>query len=458
MRVCIVGTGYVGLVTGVGLASLGHQVVCVDLDGAKVAQINSGESPIHEAGLDQLLAAVARIELFATTDLARAVSNAELTMICVGTPFDRDRIDLTQVRSAARAIGEALRSTTAYHTVVVKSTVVPGTTQEVVVPLLEQGSGRTAGDGFGVGMNPEFLREGVAVDDFMHPDRIVLGGIDARTIDSMVRLYEPLLDRCHRVGNGDVEILRTTLDTAEMIKYTSNSLLATLISFSNEIANLAASVGVDAVDVMEGLHLDRRLTTQLADGSRVRPGILTYLEGGCGFGGSCFGKDVRALIALGHERGHPMTMLQSTIEINQAQPLKMVELLERRLSPLIGRRVAVLGLAFKPGTDDVRDSPSLPVVERLVELGAQVLAYDPIAHDAARPMLSDRVRFASSLAEALDDAEAILIMTRWDEFASVPQLICNRDPQPWVVDGRRMLSRHQVAQYEAIGFSEMRPR
>ena len=442
MRVSIVGTGYVGLVSGVGLASVGHDVTCVDVDQQKVDLINAGRAPIHEVGLEALLAQHIGKNLRATCDLEHAVLSTEFTLIAVGTPFEGDSIGLHYIKAAANQIGAVLATKPGYHVVVVKSTVTPGTTDSVVLPILEQASGKRAGLDFGVGMNPEFLREGDALHDFMHPDRIVLGGIDERTHDSLACLYA-------RFASAD--IVRTSPRTAEMIKYAANSLLATLISFSNEIANLSAAIGVDALDVMRGVHLDKRLAPILPDGTRVWPGSISYLEGGCGFGGSCFPKDVKALIAFGRDHGNPMQLLGSVMDVNNAQPGRMVELLLESMGSLAGVTVAVLGMAFKPGTDDIRESPSLPVTTELIARGARVTVYDPIANRAVMALLGDQVQYAKDLPQAVREADAILLMTRWDEFLQVPALIRDRDPQPVVVDGRRMLPKDSISRYIGIG-------
>jgi UDPglucose 6-dehydrogenase len=442
VRVSIIGTGYVGLVSGVGLAAVGHDVTCVDIDEAKVDLINKGVPPIYEDGLEELLGQLVGRRLRAVTDLATAVRDTDLTLIAVGTPFDGERIGLGYIETAARQIGEALADKGSYHVVVVKSTVVPGTTEKVVLPILEAASGLQAGPDFGVGMNPEFLREGDALTDFMHPDRIVLGGIDGRTHDALAELYQPF---------DGTETLRTTPSTAEMIKYTANSLLATLISFSNEIANLSAEVGVDATEVMRGVHLDKRFTPILEDGTRIWPGATTYLEGGCGFGGSCFPKDVKALIAYGDEHGSPMDILRAVIGVNETQPQRMLELLERHLPDLPDRTVTVLGMAFKPGTDDIRESPSLPVTRELLARGALVTVHDPIARDEVAKIFGDRVRYADDLQSAVDGADAILLMTRWEQYRRLPELLAGRPEQPVVVDGRRLLARDSVARYEGIG-------
>ena len=446
MKVSIVGTGYVGLVSGVCLAELGHEVTCVDVDAAKVERINAGETPIHERGLEELLRAQVGTRLTATTDLAGAVRATDLTLIAVGTPFDGERIDLSFIESASRQIGSALADKDRYHVVAVKSTVVPGTTEETVLPLLESFSTRRAGTDFGVGMNPEFLREGEAVADFMNPDRIVLGGIDERSRDTLANLYSVF---------PDVEMVRTTPRTAEMIKYAANSLLATMISFSNEMANLCSAVGgLDVAEVMRGVHLDRRLSPILEGGERITPGFTTYLEAGCGFGGSCFPKDVKALIAHGRGAGAPMNLLEAVIEVNEAQPHEVVELLSSGLGDLADRRVAVLGLAFKPETDDMRESPAIPVVRELAQAGARLVAFDPVAESEARRVFDGiEIEYAGDLESAVADAEAIALMTRWSEFERLPELLVGRDPQPLVVDGRRMLAKDSVARYRGIGLA-----
>jgi len=447
MKVSVIGTGYVGLVSGVCLAEKGHEVICVDVDPRKVENINRAEPPIHERGLDELLQKNVGSRLRATTDLAMAVQNTDLSLIAVGTPFKGDEIDLRFIRQAAADIGQALRGKSGYHVVVVKSTVVPGTTENVVLPELESASGRKAGIDFGVGMNPEFLREGEAIADFMAPDRIVLGGIDEKSTDALAELYAVF---------ADVAKIRTTPRTAEMIKYTANSLLATMISFSNEIANLAAALGgIDVVEVMRGVHLDKRLTPILADGRRVIPGFTTYLEAGCGFGGSCFPKDVKALIAHGEKAGSPMRLLSKVVEVNEAQPARVIELIKRHHPELKGLAVSVLGVAFKPGTDDIRESPALPVLETLLGEGALVTVFDPIATkplQAAYP--SQPIVFAPDLHAAVNEADVIVLMTRWGEFKDVPALVSGRTRQPLVVDGRRMLDKQSVARYEGIGLRE----
>ena len=442
MRVAVVGAGYVGLVTAAGLAEMGHTVTCIDVDERKVAALNRGEPPIFEQGLQPLLRRNLGTRLAATSDLAGAVQASELTLICVGTPSRPDgSIDLSFVRQAAEQIGSALATTPGFHAVVVKSTVVPGTSDQVVRPACELSSGKTAGLDFGVGVNPEFLTEGQAVDDFLRPDRIVIGG-DDRTVAALRGLY---------AGFEGVPIVETNASTAEMIKYASNAMLATAISFANEIANLGSALGgVDAVEVMKGVHLSRYLTTRLDDGTSVTAPLTAFYEAGCGYGGSCLPKDVAALAARGREAGSPMPLLEAVARINDRQPGQLVNLLRRELGTLQGRRITVLGLAFKPDTDDVRYSPAYPTIRLLIGAGAEVTVHDPVVAADQLQGVGD-VACVGDLADAVKNADAIVITTRWDDYRRLPELIARLDPPPLVMDGRRMLEKASVPRYAGIG-------
>ena len=441
-RISVMGVGFVGLVTGACFADKGHQVACVDVDREKVDLINRGESPIFERGLDELLQRNIGKGLRATLDARQAILDSDMTFIAVGTPFDGQHIDLTYVKECARVIGEALREKQGYHVVVVKSTVVPGTTDRVVRPILEQASGKKAGVDFGLGMNPEFLTEGEAVSDFMDPDRIVSGGIDAKSQAALEAVYD---------GFPGAR-LRTNNSTAELIKYASNALLANLISFSNEFANLASALGdIDAAEVMRGLHSSRYLTTVLPSGEQIVPPITSFLMGGCGFGGSCLPKDVSALAAQGRQLGLPMNILQGVLDVNLHQYEQVFRLLAKHFPSLEGKRIVVLGLAFRQDTNDMRESPAIPVVKRLLAERARVTGYDPVAGHEARKIFGDSLPLASSLEAALDGAEALVIVTRWAEFLRVPELLQKSGQKPLVVDGRRLLARDSVARYEGIG-------
>jgi UDPglucose 6-dehydrogenase len=440
--ISVLGVGYVGIVTGVCFADKGHRVQCVDLDKDKVAAINRGESPIFEPGLDELLQRNVGTRLKATLDAREAILSSSITFIAVGTPFDGQRINLQYIEESARVIGEVLRDKKDYHVVVVKSTVVPGTTDQVVRPILEKASGKRCGVDFGLGMNPEFLTEGEAVGDFMFPDRIVVGGNDQRAQDVQLSVYEPFPGDRIRCNNS----------TAELIKYSSNALLATLISFSNELANLATALGdVDAVEVMNGLHSSRYLTTVLDNGDRVVPPITSFLMGGCGFGGSCLPKDVSALVAHGRARSVPMNLLQAVLDINIHQHERMFELLGKHFPSLSGKRIAVLGLSFRPDTNDMRESPSIPIVKRLQAEGAIVSGYDPAAAHEARKIFGDGVRIVETLTDALQGADAVVLVTRWKEFNRVPELLKASGSRAVLVDGRRMLAKDSVDRYEGIG-------
>ena len=444
MRISIIGTGYVGLVSGVCFAEIGHQVTCVDLRAEVADRINAGVATIHEAGLDPLLKKHSGSRLKATTDLQAAVRNSAVSFIAVGTPFDGVNIDLAQIKAAAQAIGEALRDKTGFHLVVVKSTVVPGTTRDVVLPIIEQASGRRAGVNFGIAMNPEFLREGEAINDFMQPDRIVLGTEDPHSLRLLEQVYAPFSEQ-------NVPLIRTNTKTAEMIKYTSNALFATLISFSNEIGNLCSTFGdMDVVDVLRGVHADRRLSPRDGQGNPVRPGMLTYLAAGCGFGGSCFPKDVKALAAQGRLSGYVPRILESVLEVNQKQPCRLIDLLHRHFPSVLHIKIAVLGVAFKPGTDDVRESPALLVIQTLTQLGAEVRVYDPVVrlHEANLPR---QVQVSEDLAAAVNGVDAVVVITPWPEFAALETLIAGQACPPVLIDGRRAYARERYARYEGVG-------
>ncbi|MBE9111981.1 UDP-glucose/GDP-mannose dehydrogenase family protein [Nodosilinea sp. LEGE 07298] len=444
MKVSVVGTGYVGLVSGTCLAEKGHSVVCVDIDQAKVDQINQGIPPIYEAGLEDMLKANVGTRLRATTDLRTAVMESEISLIAVGTPFRGDEIDLRFIETVARQIGEVLKDKADYHVVVVKSTVVPGTTDEVVLSILEEASGKKAGADFGVGMNPEFLKEGEAIPDFMYPDRIVLGGIDNRSLAVLREMYS--------VFEG-VDQLETNCKTAEMIKYTANSLLATMISFANEIGNLCAAVGgIDVMEVTKGVHLDKRLSPILPSGERIVPTFTTYIEAGCGFGGSCFPKDVKALNAYGAKKGMPMQLLNAVIDVNAVQYKQVMTRLAKHFPSLDAVRVAVLGLAFKPGTDDMRESPAIPIVQELLAGSAKVKAFDPVAtHEAQKIFENQPIQYCDTLAETVQDVDVVLLLTRWNDFKALPELLEGSTNPPLVIDGRRMLDKKAFAHYEGIG-------
>jgi len=445
MKVAVFGCGYVGLTSGACLAAKGHRVTAVDIDPAVVAALKTGTPHIHEPGLAELLVEVLTTgHLAATTDLASALEDAEIAMLAVGTPSRDGAIDLTAIRKLARDIGGWLRTRDRFLAIVVKSTVVPGTTDTVIRGEIEAASGKRLGE-FGLAMNPEFLREGQAVADFMAPDRIVLGHDDPRSLELLERLYAP----------WDCDKLRVNSRTAELIKYASNALLAVQISAANEIANLAAAMGgIDAMDVMKGVHLDRRWNP-IVDGNRVAPGILSYLLPGPGFGGSCLPKDLEALVAAGRNLGLPMAMTEATLAVNRAQPRQVIAILERALGDLAGVRVLVLGLAFKPGTDDMRDSPSIRIIELLLEKGARVSVHDPLAMANFRREMGQRAANLATVEKwqaAVADSAVVIIVTKWSDYEALATMDLAGKT---LLDARRVFRPGVIgrAKYLAVGRS-----
>lgn len=443
VRVTMIGSGYVGLVTGICLAEVGHDVTCVERDADRVERIMAGHAPIHEAGLEPLLRKHVGTTFRVTTDLATAVAAGEVTVIAVGTPSREGRIDLADVTAAASQIGAALPKD-GFPVIVVKSTVIPGTTDTVVRTALEDASGRNAGVDFGVAVNPEFLTEGRAVADFMAPDRIVLGADDERSLRLLRELYAPF---------AGVDIVEVNTRTAELIKYASNALLATAISFSNELANLAESIGgIDLVEVMRGVHRSRYLTVRNGDQQAATAELADFLLAGGGFGGSCLPKDVSALVATGIDRGEQMPLLSAVLEVNQARSDRLIGMLREELATLRGRRIGVLGLAFKPDTDDVRESPALRLIERLVGEGAIVRAHDPVVREADVPTLADAgITIERDLVAIVEGVEALVLVTAWADYRRLPALVAAAPDPPIVVDGRRMIPADSVARYRGIG-------
>ncbi len=425
MRISVIGSGYVGLVTGMGFVELGNEVIFVDIDERKIEMINSGKPTIYEEGIEDLMKKHAG-KYKATKDYREAVLNSDVTFIAVGTPSREDgSIDLKYVKEASKSIGEALREKEGYHVVVVKSTVLPGTTEEVIKPILEKYSGKKAFKDFGLAMNPEFLREGVALKDFLNPDRIVIGTRDERTKQVLEELYAPI----------NAPKLFTDIKTAEMIKYASNAFLATKISFANEIGNICKKLGIDSWKVFEGVGLDHRISPH-------------FFRTGIGWGGSCFPKDTKALVRKAEELGEDPIIIKAAIEVNERQPLKLIELLKKHVPELEGKKIGVLGLAFKPNTDDVRETRAYVVIKKLIEEGAKVIAYDPQARENFKrfyPDVGERIEYASTPREVLEATDVILIVTEWPQFEELDY------SDKIVIDGRRVRAAERTARvYEGV--------
>jgi UDPglucose 6-dehydrogenase len=423
-KISVIGIGYVGLCTAVGFASKGYNVIASTHDAEKAAKINQGIPPFHEPNLQNLLEkAVQNGYLKCLIDQTeKAVLETDLTFNAVGTPSRPDgSIDLQFIETSSRDMGKALHKKSTYHVVVIKSTVVPGTTQDLVKPILEKESKKKCGPDFGLCMSPEFLRQGSAFEDTMHTDRIVIGEYDKKSGDTLENLYKDFY------AKNAPPTIRTTLSTAELIKYASNSLLATKISFINTIANICEKIpGADVKTVATAMGLDKRI------------GPL-FLNAGLGYGGSCFPKDVKALMAYSKNLGYPLKLLDAVEDVNKTQPLKAIQFCKEQLGNLEGKRIAILGLAFKADTDDMREARVIPIINQLLEEGANVTAYDPVAIPVAKVIFQNKIQYAPSAIGCLKKADCCIIVTEWPEFKKLmPEDFTRNMKQPVLIDGRRI--------------------
>ena len=429
-RIAVIGMGYTGLGTSIALAKRGHTVTCVDTNPEKVTLLSKGRSPLFEPGFSGEIAALSRRHrLIASIDTPAAVRDADIIFLSVGTPSQPDgSLDTTQLGAACLSVGEGLRGRRR-QLVVVKSTVVPGTTESVVIPALESKSSLHAGD-FGVCVNPEFLREGHALEDSLRPSHIVIGERDRASGNALLRIYAGFA--CPKV--------RTSVRIAEAVKYATNAFLATKVTFANELANICTRLGLDVDEVLRGMSLDPRINPR-------------HLVPGVGFGGSCFPKDLRALVSLSRGVGYEPFLLTTTLSVNERQHMEAVRLLENELRPLSGKRVAILGLAFKGGTDDVRESKALAVASELLLRGAHVVGYDPKA--AANFTKAFRgVEIAATVEDALRGSDACIIQAAWPEFSRLGPKQFALMQTPIVIDGRRTWTPRRVPKgirYRRIG-------
>jgi UDPglucose 6-dehydrogenase len=433
LDVAVVGTGYVGLVTGVCLAHVGHKVTCVDIDADKVARMRRGEVPIYEPGLEPLFREVLEagtVEI--TTDLKAAVAAADIVFLALPTPQGADgAADLSAVLTVADQLGSMLNG---FTVIVTKSTVPVGTGDQVAKRIQATATGE-----FAVASNPEFLREGLAVEDCLHPDRIVIGTASAAARDLLHRLYAPMVERETQFVDMDVR-------SAELTKYAANSFLAMKVSFINEVANLCEQVGADVEAVRCGIGPDPRIGEK-------------FLQAGIGYGGSCFPKDVEALLHTSKAAGYDFRLLSSIVDVNQSQKIRLIQKLETYFADgLAGKRLAMWGLAFKPDTDDVRESPALHMMPLLLEKGATVVAYDPHARHTAESVLGhpEGLVYAESALDAIKGADALCIITEWDEFRTVDvKAVRDLLGQPVIFDGRNIFEPSDMAaagfHYEPVG-------
>lgn len=424
-KVSIHGTGFIGLVCGCCFAIKGFKTINTTFNNEKFQKINQGISPFFENGLAELLTDAVNSNNFrCLIGREEAFLDSDISMIAVGTPMREDNsIDLKFIKQTAQQLGQTLKKTDKYHLIVVRSTVVPGTTRNLVGKIIEEESGKKMGKDFGLCMQPEFLAEGRSILDTLEPDRIVIGELDKRSGDILQELYEEFygdhLENC--------PILRMNLESAELVKYGNNCLLSTKISYANEMSRIAELVpGVDIVQVMKGVGLDYRINKQ-------------FLGAGVGFGGSCFPKDVNAITAFAKSHGYNPRLLSATLDINKDQAIHAVELLKEEIPDLKDKRIALLGLAFKPGTDDMRFAPSIRIAQHLIDNGATVIGYDPVAEEEAQKVMGDAILYADEIEGALKDADGAIIITEWDNIASLTaEDFKNAMKTPIVVDGRRV--------------------
>ena len=435
MNIAIVGTGYVGLVSGACFAEMGIDVTCVDINPEKIKCLLNGEIPIYEPGLDDLVKRnVEAGRLHFTTDLTTCLDNVEVVFSAVGTPPDEDgSADLQYVLEVARTFGRNIKK---YTILVTKSTVPVGTAKKVKAVIKEELTKRGEQIDFEVASNPEFLKEGAAIKDFMSPDRVVVGIESDRAKKVMERLYRPFQMNNYRLYFMDIP-------SAEMTKYAGNAMLATRISFMNDIANLCDLVGANVDMVRKGIGADTRI------GSK-------FLYPGCGYGGSCFPKDVKALARTAREYGYTMGVIEAVEAVNERQKEIVVKKLQDKLGTLRGKTIALWGLAFKPETDDMREAPALVVIEKLLEAGASVKVYDPVAMDECRRRIGDRVVYCKDMYDVVIDADALAVLTEWKEFRIPSWSVIKRVmKQPVLVDGRNIYSKDEVIaegfEYAAIG-------
>ena len=437
-RISIVGLGYVGLCTSIGFASNGFSVTVVDKDTAKIDLVTKGIPPFYEPDLEKLLTKTVNDgSLKGTLITEKAILNSDITFITVGTPSNDDgSINLSQIKSCATEIGKAISKKTEYHTIVVKSTVVPGTTINIVKVLLEKYSKKKCGSDFGLCMNPEFLREGSAIYDTLNPDRIVIGEYNKKSGDILYSVY-------YEQFGEKIPIIRTNIPTAELIKYANNAFLATKISYINTIANICEKIPyTDVTVVSQGIGLDQRINPQ-------------FLRAGIGYGGSCFPKDVSALIAFSKQVGYSPILLQDVHEINKNQAKHAIEIVKKNLGKLNGKKISILGLAFKPDTDDMREARSIPIINYLLSEGAEVIAYDPVANLSTKAILGEKIEYADSALDCIKNTDCCILVTEWIEFKQLkPKDFKENMKQPILIDGRRIYnpSEYQkIIKFEAIG-------
>ena len=449
MKIGVVGAGYVGLTTGICLASLKHKISIFDVDEEKLEQIRKKNLPFFEKGLQEILEKVISTgDLIPQNDVNNLVSETDGCFICVGTPTKNNSIDLTQIINSVKAITESIKDNQKKnYKIIIRSTIIPNTSKNVILPILNQELSKL---GFGLAVVPEFLREGNALDDFMNPDKIVIGSSDNDTKLFVKEIFSDFKDKC--------EFIETNLESSELIKYTNNAFFSMLISFSNEIANISEKIpGVDPYNILKALISDKRITSKI-NKEKIIPSLESYLIPGCGFGGSCFPKDVQALLDYSNKNNVDTPLLKAILDINAERPNKMVLLAESILSTLKNKKVAILGLTFKPDTDDLRSSPALDAINILLKKDAKVFAFDPILKSKPDMIkLPSGCNLCYNLEDALKNSDIAMIFTKWEEFKFLnSELLKQFMSNPIIIDGRGFLEKEKfdVGTYFKIGYSE----
>jgi len=444
MNITIVGTGYVGLVSGACLASVGHNITCVDIREEIVNNLNKGIPHIYENGLEDLLTEVIKNDNFrATTDLYKALDNSNIVIVAVGTPSQNGKIDLSQIKTVCTQIGEYIKSNNKFISVIIKSTVIPTTTDTFVKNIIEKSSGKKLGE-FGLGMNPEFLKEGDAINDFIYPDRVVIGFEDETTKHILEEIYSPW--NCSK--------MYVNTRTAEMIKYTNNTLLACIISINNELANIATEIGnIDYNNVIDGVISDKRWSPTI-DGKTITPTIASYFTPGAGFGGSCFPKDVQAIRTQGETLGLKMLVTNAVLEINDNQPKQVINSLIKKFGNLNDKRALLLGLSFKPETDDIRESSALKILDLLLKEEVKVIAHDPLAIEHTKKIFKNsNLEFTQTWISEISNVDLIIIGTNWSEYKNLKDHLSILKKQNIVLfDTKRLFEVNEMNEIDYLTF------
>jgi UDPglucose 6-dehydrogenase/GDP-mannose 6-dehydrogenase len=449
MKIGIIGCGYVGLTTGICLSSIGHTIHLYDIDHNKLKTIKEKKMPFFELGLEELLIKnLEKENLKVDESLEEFIKNTDCCFVCVGTPSNNSgTIDLQYIESCIKNIVESLKQRKKEkYLIIIRSTIVPSTTRNKVLPILTKGLENS----FQLAVVPEFLREGKALSDFMNPDKIVIGSLDIETnnlVKSIFNFFE-----------NKAEFIQTNLETAEMIKYTNNAFLATLISFSNEVANISEEIsGVDSFEVMNALIADKRITTTI-NNQKIIPGISEYLSPGCGFGGSCFPKDVNAIVGYASSIGAKTPLLDAVLSVNNERSDKIISLSKKILSSFNDKKIAVLGLAFKPDTDDMRSSPAIEVIKKLQALNCEINAYDPkVNEDSLNSMGISGINITENIESCLNDVDLAILLTKWEEFSKINGAFLKKHmKKSRIIDGRGFLdkSKFENNTYYKIGLIE----